>query len=175
MPTYEYECKECSHNFEVYQLINDDPVKECPKCGEAVRRLISGGGGVIFKGSGFYVTDKGRKSVGPTVSSKDKDGKKPEETGAGDGVKSGAESDAKKDTKTDSTGAAPKETVSTGDAVSSRDAVSARDAGSARDATSSGTEGAKEGKEKKTAAEGGPPIAETKKHISESESAKRTA
>ena len=58
MPTYEYECKKCSHRFEVFQSMSDAPVKKCPECGKEVRRLISGGVGVIFKGSGFYVTDK---------------------------------------------------------------------------------------------------------------------
>ncbi|GBU29267.1 hypothetical protein R84B8_02831 [Treponema sp. R8-4-B8] len=62
MPTYEYECKSCSHKFEVFQSINDPPIKDCPKCGKEVRRLIFGGTGVIFKGSGFYVTDKNKSS-----------------------------------------------------------------------------------------------------------------
>ena len=60
MPTYEYECKSCGHNFETFQAITDEPVKTCPKCGADVRRLIFGGTGVIFKGSGFYVTDKNK-------------------------------------------------------------------------------------------------------------------
>jgi putative FmdB family regulatory protein len=64
MPTYEYECKSCSHTFDVFQSISDDPIKICPKCGKEVRRVINGGMGVIFKGSGFYVTDK--KSSGPS-------------------------------------------------------------------------------------------------------------
>jgi putative FmdB family regulatory protein len=58
MPTYEYECKSCGHGFEVFQAMSDAPVKDCPECGREVRRLIFGGTGVIFKGSGFYVTDK---------------------------------------------------------------------------------------------------------------------
>jgi len=62
MPTYEYECKSCSHKFEVFQSINDEPIKDCPKCGQEVRRLIFGGTGVIFKGPGFYVTDSKGKS-----------------------------------------------------------------------------------------------------------------
>jgi len=62
MPTYEYECKSCSHSFEVFQSMSDPPVKDCPECGSEVRRLIFGGTGVIFKGSGFYVTDKGKSS-----------------------------------------------------------------------------------------------------------------
>jgi putative FmdB family regulatory protein len=60
MPTYEYECKNCSHNFEVFQSMSEPPIESCPKCGGEVRRLIFGGTGVIFKGSGFYVTDKGK-------------------------------------------------------------------------------------------------------------------
>jgi putative FmdB family regulatory protein len=62
MPTYEYECKSCSHNFEVFQSMSDAPIEICPECGGEVRRLIFGGAGVIFKGSGFYVTDKGKTS-----------------------------------------------------------------------------------------------------------------
>ncbi|MDR2965229.1 MAG: hypothetical protein LBU88_05595 [Treponema sp.] len=62
MPTYEYECKSCSHGFEVFQSMSDNPLKDCPKCGKEIRRLIFGGSGVIFKGSGFYVTDKTDKT-----------------------------------------------------------------------------------------------------------------
>jgi len=65
MPTYEYECKSCGHNFDVFQNIKDDPIKTCPECGKEVRRLINGGMGVIFKGDGFYVTDKGGSGVKP--------------------------------------------------------------------------------------------------------------
>jgi putative FmdB family regulatory protein len=60
MPTYEYECKICAYTFDVFQSMSDEPVKICPQCGREVRRLINGGTGVIFKGSGFYVTDKGK-------------------------------------------------------------------------------------------------------------------
>ena len=66
MPTYEYECKECKHNFEAFQAMSDPPLKECPKCGKDVKRLILGGAGVIFKGSGFYVTDKGSGTLNKT-------------------------------------------------------------------------------------------------------------
>jgi len=88
MPTYEYECKSCSHSFEVFQSMNDPPLKDCPECGKEVRRLIFGGAGVIFKGSGFYVTDKGKG--GKTSASKKSDGgttgdsgSKTESTGGG--------------------------------------------------------------------------------------------
>jgi len=59
MPTYEYECKSCGHTFDAFQNITDEPLKTCPDCGKAIRRLINGGTGVIFKGGGFYVTDRG--------------------------------------------------------------------------------------------------------------------
>ena len=58
MPTYGYECESCKHTFDVFQSIKDEPLKTCSKCGKAVRRLINGGTGIIFKGNGFYVTDK---------------------------------------------------------------------------------------------------------------------
>ena len=57
MPTYDYECEKCGHRFELFQSMNDEPKKRCPKCKGKVRRLIGTGAGMIFKGSGFYVTD----------------------------------------------------------------------------------------------------------------------
>lgn len=65
MPTYEYECKSCGHTFEAFQKITDKHLENCPRCGKKVKRLISSGAGIIFKGSGFYATDyrKGPKSA----------------------------------------------------------------------------------------------------------------
>ena len=58
MPTYEYKCRACDHRCEAFQSITEDPLEKCPKCGNySVERLISAGGGLIFKGSGFYITD----------------------------------------------------------------------------------------------------------------------
>ena len=57
MPTYEYECDKCGHRFEVFQSMTEPPRKRCPKRRGKVRRLIGGGAGVVFKGSGFYTTD----------------------------------------------------------------------------------------------------------------------
>ena len=57
MPTYEYECQSCSHRFEEFQSITEEPLKKCPECGKKVKRLIGTGAGIIFKGSGFYATD----------------------------------------------------------------------------------------------------------------------
>lgn len=56
MPTYEYRCLQ-GHDFELFQRISDEPVAECPECGEAAQRVISGGAGFLFKGEGFYITD----------------------------------------------------------------------------------------------------------------------
>lgn len=58
MPTYDYACQNCGHEFEEFQSISADPLIKCPKCGKrSLKRLIGTGGGVIFKGSGFYQTD----------------------------------------------------------------------------------------------------------------------
>ena len=61
MPTYEYQCKTCRHLFDVFQSMNDKPVRKCPVCGGEVKKLISPGAGLIFKGSGFYITDYKKK------------------------------------------------------------------------------------------------------------------
>ncbi len=58
MPTYDYMCESCGHEFEQFQTITAKPIRKCPRCGrEAVKRLIGVGAGIIFKGSGFYETD----------------------------------------------------------------------------------------------------------------------
>lgn len=80
MPTYDYECKSCKHVFEAFHMMSDDPIKECPECGKEVKRLIGGGAGIIFKGSGFYVTDnkKSSKSKAATTSKTNGTGKSSE-------------------------------------------------------------------------------------------------
>ena len=57
MPTYDYKCESCHDFFEFFQTMNDKPLAECPKCSGKIRRLVSGGSGIIFKGTGFYKTD----------------------------------------------------------------------------------------------------------------------
>lgn len=57
MPTYDYVCKECNHQFEAFQKMTDPHLKTCPHCGGEVVRKIGLGAGMIFKGSGFYETD----------------------------------------------------------------------------------------------------------------------
>ena len=90
MPTYEYQCKTCGHHFERVQRFSDAPITECPECGEAVRRVIHPAG-VIFKGSGWYITDS-RKSGGESASTSAANGAKTEGSteakGDGDAAKS---------------------------------------------------------------------------------------
>ena len=70
MPTYDYECSVCGHRFEAFQKMTDEPLKKCPSCEGGVRRLIGAGCGLIFKGSGFYITDyKKNHSCGDTKKS----------------------------------------------------------------------------------------------------------
>lgn len=57
MPTYEYRCPSCQTEFEKFQRMSDTPDAECPSCGAAAERKLSGGAGLLFKGSGFYITD----------------------------------------------------------------------------------------------------------------------
>ncbi|HMD60806.1 MAG TPA: FmdB family zinc ribbon protein [Opitutaceae bacterium] len=65
MPTYEYVCTKCGHRFEKFQSMRDGPLKKCPECSKAgLKRLVGGGAGLIFKGSGFYSTDYRKKDPG---------------------------------------------------------------------------------------------------------------
>ncbi|MCK5250641.1 MAG: zinc ribbon domain-containing protein [Spirochaetaceae bacterium] len=69
MPTYDYECRSCGHSFETFQSMSDDSLTVCPECRkEQLRRLIGGGSGIIFKGSGFYVNDSRKGSFSSTSS-----------------------------------------------------------------------------------------------------------
>ena len=64
MPTYEYQCP-AGHQFEKMQRITEKPRTKCPVCGKTAIRKISGGAGLVFKGSGFYITDYGKDGKGP--------------------------------------------------------------------------------------------------------------
>ena len=72
MPTYQYRCKECDHDFEVVQSFTDDPLEDCPECGGRLKKVY-GNVGISFKGSGFYKTDSrgGKKSTKAAASSTD--------------------------------------------------------------------------------------------------------
>ncbi len=87
MPTYEYRCEK-GHTFERIQKMSEKPLARCPVCGAKAARVISGGQGVIFKGSGFYITDYGKDGKGAR---KDPDGS----------AKSESASEAKSETKSD--------------------------------------------------------------------------
>ena len=80
MPTYEYKCSKCGHKFEKLQRFSEAPVKKCPKCGGKTERLIGGGAGLIFKGSGFYETDYKRKAVKSDSTSGKPSSDKPKKT-----------------------------------------------------------------------------------------------
>ncbi|MGH7731609.1 MAG: FmdB family zinc ribbon protein [Candidatus Eiseniibacteriota bacterium] len=62
MPTYVYRCKKCTRRFELFHGITDETVKRCPRCRAKAERVPAGGAGIIFKGSGFYITDYRSKS-----------------------------------------------------------------------------------------------------------------
>lgn len=109
MPTYEYVCSKCDHRFEKFQSMNDKPLTTCPKelCGKSkwgkgrVKRAITAGAGLIFKGSGFYITDY--RSEGYKEAAK----KDTPPAAAGAEAKSGeTKSEAKPATKTETSTAA---------------------------------------------------------------------
>ena len=89
MPTYDYLCNECKKTFEYFQSMSADPFTDCPKCKkDSLRRIISGGTGLIFKGSGYYLTDykdkKTKKSSDKKdnkIKKKDKSNKQKKEVG----------------------------------------------------------------------------------------------
>lgn len=89
MPTYEYACPKCGHQFEAFQSMRDEPLTQCPKCKKkGVKRLLGTGAGLIFKGSGFYITDY-----------KNKGGGKSEGGGGGGEAKSSSDSKPASDSK----------------------------------------------------------------------------
>jgi putative FmdB family regulatory protein len=89
MPTYEYECPE-GHTFEKFQKMTEKPRAKCPVCDKAATRKISGGAGLVFRGSGFYITDYGKDGKGPRKPEAEKPAK-----AEGSGTSSAAESKAK--------------------------------------------------------------------------------
>lgn len=94
MPTYHYRCGECAHEFDQFQSIMDDALTDCPECNGRIVRVISGGSGVLFKGSGFYQTDY-RNQKYKSDASKDK-------PSATDSSKSSGDSKASKGSSTSS-------------------------------------------------------------------------
>ena len=70
MPTYDYACRQCGHRFEAFQSMKDDALTTCPQCeAETLQRLIGAGAGLVFKGSGFYLTDYKKNASSPAGAS----------------------------------------------------------------------------------------------------------
>ena len=88
MPTYAYRCPACTHEFDVFQKISDPAGAPCPVCGTAAERIITGGGGVIFKGGGFYLTDYRSESYKKAAKSESGEG------GGGAGASGEAKTDS---------------------------------------------------------------------------------
>lgn len=95
MPTYEYKCKSCGHQFDIVQAFTDDALTECPSCGEASLKKVFGNVGITFKGSGFYKTDS--RSAGSFGSTKDAD-----KSDTGSSTKTEKKADAKSDSSSSS-------------------------------------------------------------------------
>ena len=111
MPIYEYQCESCEHIFEVQQKFSDPLVDACIKCGKSVRKLISAPG-IMFKGSGWYVTDYSNKLKDPNLSKPSASAGGKQDSGAS-GVSSGesggdsSSSSTKSDSSSTSSSSAP--------------------------------------------------------------------
>lgn len=98
MPIYEYECENL-HRFEKWQSMKDDPIKECPECGTSVRKILHPAG-IIFKGSGWYITDSRKNESG--AKSENKAAPTNETKSEGGEAKSEGKTEAKKESSTES-------------------------------------------------------------------------
>jgi putative FmdB family regulatory protein len=94
MPTYQYQCSACKHGFEELQSIKDEPLTKCPKCKKKkLNRLLGTGAGLLFKGSGFYITDYRSDSYKSAAKADAGSSGKSESSGGGDkGGKAGGPS-----------------------------------------------------------------------------------
>jgi putative FmdB family regulatory protein len=99
MPTYVYACDTCGAQFERFQSFKDEPLQTCPACASAVRRVFQPVG-IVFKGSGWYITDS-RKSGSATVSSDEAAGKAEKATAGDTTAKGETKTEAKSETKTE--------------------------------------------------------------------------
>lgn len=93
MPIYEYACETCHHQFEVQQKFSDPLIEKCTRCGNAVRKLISAPG-IMFKGTGWYVTDYSNKLKDPSLSKSDGGNRQDATKREGDAASAPAKSDA---------------------------------------------------------------------------------
>lgn len=96
MPTYDYECKTCKHAWEAFQPITAKPLKKCPECGKGTaKRVIGPGAGILFKGSGFYLTDY-RSDSYKKAAEADKKSSEPAKSDSGGKSESSGKSESKK-------------------------------------------------------------------------------
>lgn len=103
MPTYEYQCDACDHNFDEFQSYSEPVLTKCPKCGKKkLRRLFGTGTAVIFKGSGFYETDYRSESYKAGAKA-EQESSKPAEKPADASKNGSSTTESKSETKTEST------------------------------------------------------------------------
>jgi putative FmdB family regulatory protein len=103
MPTYEYACEKCGHQFDIFQSMKDKPLTVCPKekCGKKtwgkgrVRKMLGAGAGLIFKGSGFYITDYRSESYKQAAKKESGGGSSESKSSGGADSKPAAKSEAK--------------------------------------------------------------------------------
>ena len=97
MPTYDYVCAACVHEFDLFQSMKEEPKRKCPACGrQKLRRLIGSGAAIVFKGSGFYKTDYRSESYKKAAAAEKGKG----EAGSSDGAKKKEPDGAKSKDKT---------------------------------------------------------------------------
>ena len=94
MPTYTYKCRDCEYQFDQRQSMADDPLTDCPNCGRPQLRKVINSAGIVFRGSGFYVTDNRNGTSGQAKETSEKTSSEPETKS-----KSGSESKTKSKTK----------------------------------------------------------------------------
>ena len=105
MPTYEYKCEACGHKYERFQSITAEPIKQCPACKKnKAKRLIGTGAGLIFKGSGFYITDYRSEGYKEKAKAESGGGEKKESGKSSDG---GTSTEAKPAAKAEASSPAP--------------------------------------------------------------------
>jgi putative FmdB family regulatory protein len=101
MPTYEYRCATCKHEFEQFQSIMAEPLRKCPQCGKLkLQRLMGTGGGIIFRGSGFYQTDYRSESYKKAAEADKSGGKSSGDTKTAENKPAKSEKTEKSETKT---------------------------------------------------------------------------
>jgi putative FmdB family regulatory protein len=138
MPTYDYTCDACSHSWEEFQPMSAAVTRKCPECKKLkARRLIGSGAGLIFKGSGFYVTDYKKSGSGEP---------KPIPSGSASGgsdSKSGGDSGSKSDSKSSDSAAAKSDSAPASTSSDSPKSSSHKDSGSASQKDSKKSTGSK--------------------------------